>query len=334
MHKNKTSRQAGGSCPGFLGLGWYVYVLWAPVFLVLFLLLDNCGGGGTGAQPTSYLYSDARELGLISWQQDSSPGSAIHGQWTVLSASSLYLDPTASTNGFTGHLKPRQLTIALGVRTVSGTLTASTLQLPVTTSSGQLQQQTWFAGSQSDYNALAPAFIAYHRLRAAQLQLAGTVGSPPVDSDAGSYDRSVQTARQYVANLQAQEDKIAGSADPCASTGIFDELYPPDSSLFRLTPYVTADDAVAHTELAAQLNAVQGDWRQARALQLPSVPGLALPWVVSATDERLALGPGQLLSDQLLATLRYDYTQMVSLQRQSQHIGQQVQQIKQAHGCA
>lgn len=333
MHKNKTGCRVGCAGPQFLGQ-WYVYVLWSPIFLVLVLLIVNCGAGGTGAQPTSFLYSDRQELELISWQQDSSSASTIHGQWTVLSSGSAYLDPAASTNGFTGHLQQGQLTISLGGQTVSGTLTGSLLQLPIVIPTGQLQPQTWSAGSQTDYNALAPAFTAFHRVRAAQLQLAATVQSPPVDSDAGSYDRSVQTARQYVANIAAQENSIAGSSDPCSATGIFDELYPPDPSLFRLTPYATADAAAAHTTLAAQLHALQGDWLQASALKLPGVPGLALPWVVSSSDERLAVAPGQLLYDQLLLTLRNDYAQMASLQGRSQHIGQEVQQIKQAHGCA
>jgi hypothetical protein len=332
VRKNKTGCQVGGAGPLFLGIEWYVYVLWAPVFLVLFLLVVSCGGGG--AQPTSFLYSDSQNLELISWQQDSSTGSAIRGQWTVLDGSLASLDPTAETSGFTGRLKPRQLTIALGGRTVNATLDGSRLQLPILTPSGQLQQQTWMAGSQSDYNALAPAFIAFHRLHAAQLQLVATVQSPPVDSDAGSYDRSVQTARQYVANISIQESKIAGSSDPCSSTGTFDELYPPDPSLFRLTPYAAADDAAAHTTLAEQLRAVQSDWRQASVLKLPSVPGLALPWVVSPLSERQAVVPGQLLYDQLLLTLRNDYAQMASLQGQSQRIGREVQHMKQAHGCA
>jgi hypothetical protein len=311
----------------------YVYALWAPVLLVLFLLLA-CGGGGGGPPPTSFLYSDAQALELIAWQPDSSSATAIHGQWTTLTAPDVALAPTSATSGFTGQLQQQQLTVTLGGLTVNGTLYSTTLQLPITTASGQLRAETWYAGSQADYNELVIAFDAFHQLRAAQFRLSGTVQSPPVDSDAGSYDRSVQTARQYVANLQVQEDKIRGSADPCGSTGIFDELYPPDPSLFRLTPYATAGDAIAHTVLAAQLNAVQGDWQQARVLPLPSVPGLALPWVVSESSEQQALAPGQSLFDGLLATLRRDYALMSALAGQSQRIGQEVKQIKQAPGCA
>jgi len=312
----------------------YVCALWAPVVAVLFLLLVDCGGGGGAAPSTSFLYSDAQTLELIAWQSEPSSGSSIHGQWTALAASGVLGDPTSSTSGFTGSMQQQQITLTLGGLTVNGSLRSTTLQLPVTTSSGQLRAETWVAGSQSDYNALATAFLAFHQLRAAHLLLAGTVQSPPVDSDAGSYDRSVQTARQYVAILQAQEDKIAGSTDPCGSSGVFDELYPPDPALFRLTPYATADDAVAHTELAGQLQSVQGDWRLARVLQLPRVAGLSLPWVVSTADEQQALGPGQSLYNGLLATLRRDYAQLSALQGQSQRIGQQVRQIKQAHGCA
>jgi hypothetical protein len=328
----KHSRPVGGPCAG---RKWYVSVLWTPGLLALVLLLAACGGGGAVAKPASFLYSDAQALELIAWQQDEEPGSSIHGQWTILAAPGAAVDPTSSTNGFTGRLaQEHQLTITLGGQTFNGTLATTTLQLPVTDSSGQLRAATWYAGSQSDYNELATAFIAYHRLRAALLRLADIVGSPPVDSDAGSYDRSVQTARQYVANLQALESKIAGSPDPCGSTGLFDELYPPDPALFRLTPSATADDAAAHTGLAAQLNVVQADWQQARALHLPGVGGLSLPWVVSADEEQLALGPGQALYNDLLATLRRDYTQMSALQGQAQRSGGDVRHIKQAHGCA
>ena len=332
VRKGRGRSALAGPGSGPFSLAGNVYLLWAPLLLVLVLLLfADCGGGQSAGPSRGFLYTDPQTLELITWQQDS---ASLHGQWTVLQATGPLSDPGAATNGFTGQLKQQQVTITIGVQTWNGTLNGSTLRLPITTGVGQLSEATWYAGSQADYNELAAAFIAYHQLRAAQLRLASTVQSPPVDSDPASYDRSVQTARQYVANLQTQESMIAASADPCSSTGIFDELYPPDPSLFRLTPYATAEIALTHTELASQVNAVREGWQSARGLPLPAVPGLSLPWAVSAQAEQRALAPGQALYNDLLATLRRDYLQMSGLQQQSLRIGQEVAQVKQAHGCA
>lgn len=297
------------------------------LLVVLWFLLSDCG---SGPPPTSFVESSATTLGLITWQQGS--GSSISGQWTQVTFDGVSSDPVASSSGFTGQLQNQQITITAAT-TSTGTLQGSTLQLSAADATGHAGTQVWYSATQTQYNELASAFTVYAHLRTALTFLAATVAYPPINSAAQSYDNSVQTARQYVSNLQVQENSIRTSSNPCGSTGLFDQLYPPDASLFQLTPYATAQQAILHTTIAQQLDAVRARWKEAQAVPFPSVPGLPLPWVIAPRDETQAERQGASLNSTLLATLQYDYMKISALKRQAQRIGLAVRQIKQSHGC-
>jgi len=301
------------------------------VFGVLWLVLSDCGAGSS--PPPGYVLSQASSLEYLSWTQGS-PGSAITGQWSQVAQESFSRDPVSESLGLVGTLSNQQVSLTIGGTTLTGTLQGNTLQVSVTFASGHLGTQTWYGASQADYNTLVTAFTANTHLSFALANLAFTVAHPPIDSDAQSYDNSVQTARKLDQNLQTQEGRISASQDPCASTGIFDQLYPPGDALYRLTPYATPEEAISHTTIDEQLVQVRADWQAARATTLPSVPGLPLPWVIPASSEARGEQQGMSLYRTLLATLRNDYTKMSALKQQARQTGQQVAQIKRAHGCS
>ena len=310
---------------------WWAAALNTLLLLgVLWLVSSFCGAGSSA--PPGYVLSQASSLAYLSWTQESS-GSAIAGQWSQAAQESFSRDPVVESLGLAGTYSNQQVTLTIGGTTLTGTLRGKTLLVWVTDATGHLGTQTWYAASQADYNTLVTAFTANTHLSFALANLAFTVAHPPIDSDAQSYDNSVQTARKLDQNLQTQEERIRVSLDPCASTGIFDQLYPPGDALFRLTPYATPEEAISHTTIAEQLAQVRADWQAARATALPSVPGLPLPWVISESFEARGEQQGMSLDAALLATFRNDYTKMSGFKQQAQQIGQQVAQIKRAHGC-
>lgn len=300
------------------------------LLVVLWLVLGACGMGSPA--PQGYVLSQASSLEYLSWAQAGS-GSTITGRWSQVTQESSSRDPVSENLGIVGTLSNQQVSLTIGGTTLTGTLQGKTLQVSVTLVSGQLGTQSWSGASQADYNTLVTAFTANTHLSFALANLAFTVAHPPIDSDAQSYDNAVQTARELNQNLQTQEVLIRASNNPCASTGIFDQLYPPGDALYRLTPYATPEQAISHTTLAEQLAQVRADWHSAQAITLPSVPGLPLPWVIASGTEGRGEQQGSSLYASLLAILRNDYTKMSALKQQAQQIGQQVTKIKRAHGC-
>lgn len=299
------------------------------LLVVLVLVLCDCGTGKTA--PPGYVLSQATSLAFLTWKE--ADGGSLAGQWSQIAQNTGSRDPVIASHGLTGTLSNQQVTLTIGATTMTGTVQGSRLLLEGQDATGHLSTQTWYAASQADYNALVTAYTASIHLSFSLANLAFTVAHPPTDSDASSYNSPVQTARQYDQNLQTQEERIRGSLDPCSSTGVFDQLYPPGDALFRLTPYATPEEAISHTTIAEQLAAVRADWQAVRATPLPSVPGLPLPWAISVSAEARGEQQGTNLYTTLLATLRYDYTKMSGLKRQAQQIGQEVAQIKRAHGC-
>jgi hypothetical protein len=299
------------------------------MLFILGLILADCG---SSPPPTSYVESSAVSLGFISWQQGS--GNSIAGQWAQVTFDGVSSEPVASSSGFTGQLQNQQITItAATTYTSTGNLQDNTLRLSVTDTTGHVGTQVWYAASQAQYNELASAFTAYAHLRAALTDLSATVAHPPIDSDAPSYDASVQTARTYVGNLEGQERSIRSSSNPCGSTGLFDQLYPPDASLFQLTPFPSAQLAIAHTTIAQLLGVAQARWKEAQAQAIPTIASLPLPWKISARAESDSTQAGQRLYETVLATLQRDSAQMSDLQQRSGQIGREVQHIKRVHGC-
>lgn len=309
---------------------WWGAALNALLLLGVIWLLFSAWGAGSPA-PQGYVLSQASELQYLTWAPSS--GGVIAGQWVQLSQVTGAREPVSQSLGLVGTQTNRQVTITVDATPLTGLLQGRTLQLTVTGTSGHLVAQTWYGASQSDYNALVTAFTAETHLGFSLANLSFTVDHPPLDSDARSYDNGVQAAHQYDQNLLTQEERIRASSDPCASTGIFDQLYPPGDTLFQLTPYATPEEAVSHTTVAGQLSQVRADWHAAQAVTLPIVSGLPLPWVIPVGVEARGEQQGASLYTSLLATLRYDYTKMLVFKQQAQQIGQQVTLIKHAHGC-
>lgn len=165
-------------------------------------------GAGSSA-PLDYVLSQASSLACLPWTQTS--GSAVTGQWSQVAQVSGSRVPAIDSLVPTGTRSNQRVTLTMGDVPLTGTLQGNTLLLPVTEVTGHQGIQTWYTSSQSDYNALVAAFTTNAHLSFALANLVLTAAHPSIDSDAPSYDNSVQTAHPYDQNLQTREERMRGS---------------------------------------------------------------------------------------------------------------------------
>lgn len=318
----------GSACPwlrGFFLLG---------VCVLLFVSAAGCGEGG-GTQAISFVYSDSSMVGFVTWTQNSD--GMFSGQWTTLTLASGKSDPTPFAAGITGRVDQQQnVLLSVSGQTLTGTLSQKNLRLATVGPSGQSTTQVWLAGSSADYHLLAQAFTVYAHLNSALAMLSATEQNPPDDSSAATYDDIVQfKARDYVNALQQEFTQIRQSSDPCQSIARaeFHQAYPSSAGTFALTPYPTAQDAAAHTQLSQTLSTIQADWKSAQAAMLPTIDALSAPWVTSTTDEEASVLLGQQTLAALQRAIEKEYAAMSLLQSQARSMADQVHQIEQQHGC-
>jgi hypothetical protein len=332
---NATTIQPGRRmCPRGGAARHWLALLTTLLCALTLLLLSACGGGS--APGNSFVYSGFSTIRYVTWTQDAV--GSLTGQWLTLSRVPGQSDPVSSSTGITGHVNQSSITLSVDGDTLTGSLDqgANTLQLQVTSGSGQLATQTWQAATRESYNQLSLAFTASARLHSMLDVLAAAVQTPPSDSSATTYDQIVQfKARDYVDALQQEFSQIQDSLDPCASMALaqFNDSYPPPTGTFSLTPYATAQDAANHTRLSQDLSAVQSEWQRARAAALPSIPGLSTPWVISSQLEAADVQAAQNALTTLEQAIAADYQQMSSLQARAKSMGDQVHRIEQQHGC-
>ena len=81
---------------------------------------------------------------------------------------------------------------------------------------------------------------------------------------------------------------------------------------------------ISNSRLAALFVRFTPAWQAARRLAVPRVAGLALPWLLTAQDERHAIAPATTLAAHIQTVYTADAQAMQRFSQQSRHIDAQV----------
>lgn len=273
------------------------------------------------AQPFAYVWTDAQSLDTLIWHEQN---GALSGQDTTLSFAATAFptstQPDVGTAAYTGTLSDSAVTITIGgMEQVTGTQSADSNQLSlsaVSPASGQLVRQTWVAVTANQQAALVQAFEAQEAARdwLGVVVLEARAETSWTDPNADA----LTTTQAQLAQHQAQLTAIQQAQDSTTRCTLAARSIPLAASWFAL-PFT-----ISNSRLAALFVRFTPAWQAARRLAVPRVAGLALPWLLTAQDERHAIAPATTLAAHIQAVYTADAQSMQRFSQQSRHIDAQV----------
>src|SRR5579875_680282 len=293
----------------------------------LLALLSACGGA---AHLWGYVWTDATHLETLSWNQDN---SQLSGQYTGLSYAQISLpsttQPASYGAAYQGTINGQTVTLTIGTgllsQHLSGTLSGDENMLTLSfldPSSGKTVQQRWVAVTQTQQGQLVAAFNAYEQARAwlTWVQQERQRERDWHDPNAAA----LATTQQAVRTQQAQVEQMQQAA-PQTRCALVAAYLPLDASWFTL-PFPASSDG-----LLSALAHFQQAWQRAESRPVPHLTGLALPWWLSAQDERRAIAPATALATHIQTVDAADAQTMQHEQQQSRQLDEQVTILSQ--GC-
>lgn len=332
-----------------------LFLLHYLLILTIPLLLAGCGDTASSSSfPSTGIYAaaDGTHLVVASFQQDAGTPD-IKGTWTTRTAifSQDMTDvsgPQSESLTLTGEISSTQsetATWSIGGSVITATHSGDHLNLVGSVPQSDFQPATLQSiPSAKTQNQLTTAFqdaiVAHKHLK--NLQTILNQKPSPQDSDPVTYAGYVQEAQAYVQQLQQQHDRIMSSSNPCGSLAMWNLLYPPDASVFKLstvevaqnTPEQNAQVIVNASSLGQSLQQLQAAWQSMKTAPVPQVTGLSSTWQPSETDETQAVQLAQGRISTLESLLTTDEQSMGNLKQQSQQLAADVQQVTQKNGCA
>jgi hypothetical protein len=348
--------------PSFFYRHYRFACLWTIFALLAFSLLTGCTNTTPADTPsfgtrTTYGAADATHLALLTLQQQQGSSSDLTGSWTTWSAGfsqgTMDVSPPQATrfpiSGQIHDVQPQQtiLTISVGGSILTAKAQAKELSLNGTFAQVDFQPITWVAipnmqNSNQLLTAFQQAIVARKHLMALQRLLNQT--PPPQDSDPVTYAFFVQEAQSYMQRLQRQHDLVLNSDHPCGTgaLALFNMLYPPDASIFKLSNAEVAQDTPAQnaqlitsvSSFGRTLQGLQAAWQSISHMPVPQVSGLSYTWQPSQHEETQTVQQAQKQLNTLQHFLTTDAQTLADLKQQAQQLAAEVQDRAQKQGCA
>src|SRR5579875_2154705 len=295
---------------------------------LLAVMLSACGGS---SPPWGYVWTDTQQFETLTWHVQN---GQLSGQYSGLSYAQVSFpsatQPASYGAAYQGTINGQTVNITIGSGSLSqhleGTLSGDGSSLTLSfldPASGQTVQQRWVAVTAVQQGQLVAAFNAYQQARGwlAVVQQERQRERDWHDPNA-SFLATTQSALQ---NQQGQVEQIQQASDGQTRCTLVAAYRPLDSSWFALTFPASGDG------LLAALAHFQQVWQKAERSPVPHLTGLALPWWLSAQDERRALAPATALATHIQVVDAADAQTMRHDQQQSRQLDEQVTTLSQ--GC-